>query len=142
SPAGRHPRNGHVRITRVFQHDAQRTADTHNHISKIHIVGHHRQLGEWSHPVPARVTAVGELFASLVTVRVPEEPPEEDGAKRICRVTLWPAAMEERGIPLVMENAEPETLVWETMTAAVPPFFKVTLWVAVAPTETFPKLRL
>jgi hypothetical protein len=93
-------------------------------------------------PEPVRLTAVGELLASLVTVRVPEEPPEEDGAKLTCKVTLWPAAMEVRGIPLVMENAEPETLVWETVTAAVPLFFKVTLWVAVAPTETLPKLRL
>ena len=93
-------------------------------------------------PVPVRVIAVGELSASLVTVKVPEEPPEEDGAKRICKVTLCPAAMEYRGVPLVMENAEPETLVWETLTAAVPVFFNVTLWVAVAPTETFPKLRL
>lgn len=92
--------------------------------------------------MPVRATTVGELFASLITVKVPEKPPEEDGAKRTCRVTLWPAAMEERGIPLVMENAEPETLVWETVTAAVPPFFKVTLWVVVAPTGTFPKPRL
>src|SRR5690242_8096307 len=93
-------------------------------------------------PVPVRLTAVGELSASLVTVKVPEEPPEVDGAKRTCRVTLCPAAMEYTGVPVVMENAEPETLVWETVTAAVPPFFKVTLWVAVAPTGTFPKLRL
>ena len=46
------------------------------------------------------------------------------------------------GVPFVMENAEPMMLVWETVTEEVPLFFKVTLWVAAPPTETFPKLRL
>ena len=93
-------------------------------------------------PEPDRAIVVGELSASLETVRLPVTLPEEAGAKRTCKVTLWPAAMEYRGVPCVMENAEPETLVWETVTAAVPLFFKVTLWVAVAPTETLPKPRL
>jgi hypothetical protein len=93
-------------------------------------------------PEPERAIVVGELFASLVTVRPPVTLPEAAGAKRTCKVTLWPAAMEDRGVPCVMENAEPETLVLETVTAEVPALVKVTLWVAVAPTETFPKLRL
>ena len=70
---------------------------------------------------------VGELYASLVTVRLPVALPEDEGAKLICKVTLWPAAMEDMGVPFVMENAEPEILVWETVTEEVPLFFKVTL---------------
>ena len=85
---------------------------------------------------------VGELLASLVTVRLPVKLPEEEGAKRICKVTLWPAAMEYMGVPFVMENAEPEILVWETVTEEFPLFFKVTVWVEAPPTATFPKLRL
>lgn len=62
-------------------------------------------------PVPVRVTEVGELSASLVTVRVPEEPPEEDGENLICNVALCPAAMEDKGVPLVIVKAVPEIAV-------------------------------
>ena len=93
-------------------------------------------------PEPEREMVVGESFASLVTVRLPVTLPEEDGAKRTCKVALWPAAMEDKGVPWVMENTEPDNVVWEMVTEAVPPLFKMTLWVEDAPTETLPKLML
>lgn len=93
-------------------------------------------------PEPDREIVVGELLASLETVRLPVTLPEEEGAKRTCKVKLWPTAIEERGVPLAMENEEPERFVWETVTEAVPLFFNVTLRVELAPTVTFPKLRL
>jgi hypothetical protein len=62
-------------------------------------------------PVPARVMVAGELSASLVTVRVPEEPAEEDGANLICKVALCPAAMEDKGVPWVIVKAAAEIAV-------------------------------
>lgn len=91
-------------------------------------------------PVPDRATVVGELFASLVIVRLPVRLPEEEGANWIPSVALWPAAMEDKGVPFVMVKAVPEMLAWETVTDAVPLLVKVTLWVALLPTETLPKL--
>jgi hypothetical protein len=83
---------------------------------------------------------VGELSASLVTVRLPEREPEEDGVNRICKVTLWLAAIEDKGVPCVTANAAPEILTCETVTVAFPLFVSVTLRVALLPSETFPKL--
>ncbi len=91
-------------------------------------------------PIPDRATVVGELFASLVIVRLPERLPEEEGANWICRVALWPAAIEDKGVPFVMVKAVPEMLAWETVTDAVPLLVKVTLCVALLATETLPKL--
>jgi len=85
---------------------------------------------------------VGELSASLVTVRLTERAPEEDGVNRICKVTLWLAAIEDKGVPWVTVNAAPETLVWETVTVVFPLLVNVTLCVVLLPTETFPKLML
>ena len=93
-------------------------------------------------PAPAKLIVVGELSASLVTVRLPERAPEEDGVNRICKVTLWLAAIEDKGVPWVTVNAAPETLVWETVTVVFPPFVNVTLFVVLLPTAMFPKLML
>ena len=109
---------------------------------KFTLVGNAVNCGVAAAPEPDKSIVVGELLASLVTVRLPVALPEEDGAKRICSVTLWPAAMEDMGVPFVMENAKPVMLVLETVTEEVPLFFSVTLWVGALPTETFPKLRL
>lgn len=72
---------------------------------------------------------------------MPVTLPEDDGAKRTCNVTLWPAATEYRGVPFVMENAAPEIFVCETVREAVPLFVRVTLCIAFPPTGTLPKLR-
>ncbi len=92
--------------------------------------------------MPDKEIVVGELLASLVTVKLPVKAPEEDGAKRICKVALWPAAIEGKGVPCVTAKAAPEIWVWETVMDAFPPFDSVTLCEALLPTGTFPKLML
>lgn len=93
-------------------------------------------------PAPDRATVVGEFWALLVIAKVPETAPEEDGAKRICKVALLPAAMKESAAPCAIVKALLEILVWETVIEAVPPFVRVTVCVALPPTETFPKLMV
>lgn len=88
--------------------------------------------------MPVSETASGELEASLVTVKVPDDAPDEVGANWICAVTLWPTPIEVARLPPVMVNPAPEMVAEETLTAAVPVFVMLKLCVALLPTATLP----
>lgn len=57
-------------------------------------------------------------------------------------MALWPTGTETAPLPLVTVKPVPAIVAWEILTAAVPVFVNVTLWVKVVPVATFPKLKL
>jgi hypothetical protein len=95
-------------------------------------------------PVPLRLTAIVSLAeALLVIVRRPEAAPLAVGEKPIFKVTLPPAAIEIGRLPSPLtEKALPDTLIFETVTAAVPALTKDALALAFVPSDIAPKLTV
>ena len=93
-------------------------------------------------PLPARVTVAGELLALLAMLTPPGTLPAAAGAKLTVRVALWPGAST---CPLLMPltlKPVPVTLIPDTVTLELPLFERVVFRLLVAPTFTFPKLKL
>jgi hypothetical protein len=93
-------------------------------------------------PVPLSETIMGELEASLITVRLPVAAPAAVGANWIWIVLLWPTAIVPEGFPPITLNPAPVIVACEMVTVAVPVLVTVKLCVVVFPTATLPKLRL
>jgi len=91
-------------------------------------------------PVPLSEIVAGELVALLTTVTLPERLPVEVGAKLTLKDVDWPAAR-FRGsvIPLVL-NPVPLALTCEMETLEFPVLEIVTLFMALDPVATLPKL--
>jgi len=85
---------------------------------------------------------VGEFVALLVTVRLPLMAAPLVGAKATVKVVPAPAARLNGSAGPVTLKPAPVTVVWVIFTLPVPAFVSVTVWVAVVPSFTFPKLSL
>lgn len=78
----------------------------------------------------------------LLTVTEPVALPAALGSKITPNVRLCPA-VRVTGVPAPLSvNPAPLSLIWETVTLALPPFVTVTLCVDDDPVFTFPKPRL
>jgi len=93
-------------------------------------------------PVPVSATVAGEPGALLVIVRLPLALPADVGENCALNVLAW-LGFNVRGRvnPLVLK-ALPVTLIWETVSAAVPVLLSWIVWESVVPTVVFPKLKL
>jgi hypothetical protein len=92
-------------------------------------------------PEPPEPENCGELVSFSVMTRLPETSPGVGGAKRVVKVALcpWPSVSGSPGPEIVKARAEAMMLV---ITVGPPlEFFRVRLWLLVAPTVTFPKFR-
>lgn len=90
-------------------------------------------------PVPERATELAELEALLVMERLPVAFPPTVGAKLALRLVCSPAPSVKGSVSPLKLNPLPVTEAADTVTAPVPAFVRVTVWVLVAPTFTFPK---
>jgi hypothetical protein len=93
-------------------------------------------------PVPVRETVKGELAASLTIERLPVTAPTDGGANCICIVPLCPARIALKGLPPTAAKPVPEMLADAMLTMPVPVLVKVSVWVALLPTERLPKLNV
>lgn len=87
-------------------------------------------------------TARFEFVAVEVMARLPVTGPAEVGAKVTWKVELWPAArVSGRARPLML-TPEPVAVACEMVALVPPEFVRVTVWLCVLPTVTFPKATL
>ena len=91
--------------------------------------------------MPLKVIVTGELVALLTTVMVSERLPAEAGANLTLKDVDCPAARVAGSvIPLVLKPV-PVALICEMETLEFPVFEIVSVWLAVEPVATLPKLN-
>ena len=91
-------------------------------------------------PVPLKVTMLGELERSLITVILPDKAPADFGEKTTSNVDCFPAPIVKGSeIPVIVT---PAAVVFACVTVRFdpPPFDIVTDWEAVPPMPTEPNL--
>lgn len=93
-------------------------------------------------PVPVRAMLAG-LFGALLTTEIePLAAPVVVGVNLALKVPDWPG-LRETGRDMVLAlKPEPDTLICETVNAAVPLLDNWIAWLLVTPVTTFPKLAL
>jgi hypothetical protein len=90
-------------------------------------------------PVPFSEIVVTAFGALLFIVTVPLIATAEEGVIVAVNVLVWPAANVSGVVSPLIPKPTPETLAWDIVTVAVPPFVNVTVCDPVLPTRTFPK---
>jgi len=105
-------------------------------------VGVALSVSTWATPVPLRATVVGEFVAVLTSDTLPLTLPAAAGANRAVNVVLCPAVSVCGNVSPVMLRPAPVTLEELIVTFELPVFVMVTVWLAVLPTNTLPKLML
>ncbi len=93
-------------------------------------------------PVPLNAIVSGEFGALLATEMLPEALPELLGANVALIVADWPAVKVNGVVTPEIVKPVPVTFTAETVTLAVPLFFKVIACALLLPTFTLPKLSL
>jgi hypothetical protein len=96
--------------------------------------------GTASRPPPLIPTTRVVFVALLVIVKFPVAAVVEVGANWTSTVALCPTANEAVGFPPITVNTPPVMVAPDIFTVPVPVFVTLTLWVALLPTVTFPKL--
>lgn len=90
--------------------------------------------------MPVREIAAGEFVALLTTVTLPERLPVEVGAKVTLKEVDCPAARLKGSVIPVVLNPAPFSPICEMETLEVPVLDIVTLFMALDPVATLPKL--
>ena len=109
---------------------------------KLRLGGFADRVNVAAKPEPLKGICEGEFGALLVIVSVPETLPVVVGAKLTVRVVVAPGLMLKGSVRPVTPKPAPVAVAWEMVRVALPVLDRVTVWVLVVPTGTFPKLTL
>ena len=93
-------------------------------------------------PEPLRGICAGEFGALLAMISEPVTLPVAAGAKLTVKVLILPGLMLKGRVTTLRPEPVPVAVAWEMVRVAVPVLERVTAWVLVVPTATFPKLTL
>jgi len=111
-------------------------------LPKLNDAGETESWSVLTMPVPASGIASEEFGALLMSVMLPEKAAAELGAKPTANEVDPPGGMDSGNVNPVELNPVPTREACVKLSAAVPGFRMVTVWVAVADTLTLPKLTL
>jgi len=110
-------------------------------LPKLALAGTRESCGCSCTAAPDSAIIAGEFVALLTTETLPVTLPTAVGAKAIFNEAFCPAAKVRGSVSPLAVKPAPETLSCEMLTLELPVLLKVTVWLPLLPTFTFPKLN-